>query len=297
MRSGFAPLLLARLLLGCAALFALSACSESRQEAADPLLYEVANADGEVQGWLLGTMHALPDGVDWRTDTIEQVKTNADLLMVEVAELDNQSAIAMTFGELASTEGLGPLSERIAPDLRDELAEIVARSDFPGNTFDNTESWAAALMLARVDAYGDPANGVDRALIRAFAGREVRGFETAEQQLGVFDRLAEQDQRDLVEGTVREWAMARENPGKLTRAWMAGDIASLERATNEGIMADPELREALLVGRNRAWMPKLLTTLAEPQKPLVAVGTAHIVGPEGLVAMLEQNGYRVTRLD
>ena len=32
----------------CAALFALSACSESRQEAADPLLYEVANADGDI---------------------------------------------------------------------------------------------------------------------------------------------------------------------------------------------------------------------------------------------------------
>lgn len=288
---------IATLLLLCAALFTLTACEDRAEVAAEPLLYEITNADGEVEGWLIGTMHALPDGVNWQTDIIEQVTADADLLIVEVAELDNQSAVAMVFGELASTEGLGPLSQRISPDLRDELAEIVSRSDFPGNTFDNTESWAAALMLARVDAYGDPANGVDRALIRAFAGREVRGFETAEQQLGIFDRLAGQDQRDLVEGTVREWVAAQENPGKLTRAWMAGDIEALTRASEEGIMADPELRDALLMGRNQAWMPALLTALAAPGKPLVAVGTAHLVGPDGLVAMLEQNGYTLTRLD
>lgn len=288
------------LLLALAALLALSACSEREDTPttpANPLVYEVSNADGEVEGWLLGTMHALPDGVAWRTARIDQIIGEADLLLVEVAELDNQSAIAMTFGELASSEGLGPLSGRISPELREPLAQIVARSDFPGNTFDNTESWAAALMLARVDAFGDPANGVDRALIRAFSDREVRGFETAEQQLGIFDRLAEADQRDLVEGTVREWVAARENPGKLTRAWSEGDLAAMERVTHEGIMADPELREALLVGRNKAWMPPLLAALSAPGKPLVGVGTAHLIGPDGLVAMLGQNGYTVTRVE
>ena len=62
-------------------------------------------------------------------------------------------------------------------------------------------------------------------------------------------------------------------------------------------MADPELRDALLVRRNQTWMPALLTALAAPDKPLVAVGTAHLVGPDGLVAMLDQNGYTLTRLD
>jgi hypothetical protein len=57
------------------------------------------------------------------------------------------------------------------------------------------------------------------------------------------------------------------------------------------------LRDALLVGRNQAWMPALLTAIAKSDKPLVAVGTAHLVGPDGLVAMLEQNGYTLTRLD
>lgn len=296
MRTGFASAALA-----FAALLALPACGERQTggaEAAppDPLFYEIASPQGEVEGWMLGTIHALPNGTEWRTAAIDRVIKQSDLLLVEIADLEDRSKIAITFGELATTEGLGPLEARISPELHDELAAIVARSEFPSFSFANTESWAAALMLARVDAYGDPANSVDAALIRDFAGREVRGFETARGQLGLFDQLAADDQRELVEGTVREWQAAQSNPGQLTRAWLAGDLAALEHATTEGIMADPELRETLLVGRNRAWMGPLTEVLEGPARPLVAVGAAHLVGPDGLAAMLEAGGYRVSRI-
>lgn len=295
--------MLSRMFAAFALGFALSltACTES-EEAVDypgvnPLVYEIANADGEVEGWMLGTIHALPDGVSWRTQTIESLVADADYLWVEVAELENRAQIALTFGDLAGTEGLGPLSDRVEEDLREPLATMIARSDFPAGDFADTESWAAAIMLSRVDAQGQPANGVDRALIRDFAQREVRGFETAAGQLGVFDQLAEEDQRDLLEGTVREWAASRDEPGKLMRAWIAGDLAVLEEATTTGIMADPELRDALLVGRNEDWIEPLVQSLQADERPLVAVGTAHLIGPDGLAAMLEARGYTVTRLN
>ncbi len=267
--------------------------ANASQNGANPLIYEITNSGGEIEGWMLGTIHALPDGVSWRNDAADAVIAQADLLLVEVAELDNQSEIAFTFGELASTRGLGPLSNRVSPELRKPLAKIVARSDFPGGDFADTESWAAAIILARVDAVGEPRNGVDRALIRDFSDRDVRGFETVAGQLGVFDTLDAADQRDLLEGTVREWVEAQEQPGRLLRAWLAGDEATLIEATTSGIMADPELREALLVGRNEDWIDPLVETLETPERPLVAVGTAHLIGPDGLGAMLEKRGYSV----
>jgi hypothetical protein len=36
--------------------------------------------------------------------------------------------------------------------------------------------------------------------------------------------------------------------------------------------------------------------LAEAPRPLIAVGAAHLVGPEGLVALLEAEGYRLSRI-
>lgn len=263
---------------------------------ASPLLYEIANADEEVEGWMLGTIHALPDGTDWRTPTIDQIVEDADRLFVEVAGLDNPAAIGETFTRLATTPELGPLSQRVTPGIREGLEEMIDQSDIAPSQFHNIESWAAAIMLSRVGATGNPGNGVDRFLIEQFKDRPVHGFELAAQQLGIFDELAAKDQRDLLEGTVREWMASRGNPGRLTKAWLAGDEAALVKATTTGIMADPELRDALLVDRNTRWIPTILRGLEDTENVLVAVGAAHIVGPDGLPAMLEAHGYTVRRV-
>jgi uncharacterized protein YbaP (TraB family) len=117
-----------------------------------------------------------------------------------------------------------------------------------------------------------------------------------QQQLGIFDALAEEDQRALLEGTVEEWEASKEDRGHLTLAWLSGDDAALEAATTTGIMADPELRAALLVDRNTKWMRNVLVHLGDRELPLFAVGAAHLIGPDGLPAMLEERGYTVTRV-
>ena len=70
----------------------------------------------------------------------------------------------------------------------------------------------------------------------------------------------------------------------------------IHRAERTGILADPNLRAALLVERNRRWAAALVPLLEQPARPLVAVGTAHLVGPEGLASLLEAAGYRIRRL-
>ena len=113
-------------------------------------------------------------------------------------------------------------------------------------------------------------------------------------QLGAFDGLeVRKINASCWKAQIREWVEAQEQPGRLLRAWLAGDEATLIEATTSGIMADPELREALLVGRNENWIGPLVDTLEAPGRPLVAVGTAHLVGPDGLGAMLEARGYSV----
>ncbi|MFN9377978.1 MAG: TraB/GumN family protein, partial [Novosphingobium sp.] len=91
-------------------------------------------------------------------------------------------------------------------------------------------------------------------------------------------------------------ATAREDGRRLQQAWLRGDIAELAALDHQGLLADSELREALLVRRNRVWMEQLVPMLKRGEKPLVAVGSLHLVGRDGLVAQLEAQGYKVTRL-
>ncbi len=261
-----------------------------------PPLFEIVNANGEIEGWMLGTIHALPDDVGWRTNEIERVIDIADILVVEVADMEDQQAIADAVAELAESEGLPALPQRVAPSLRPTLIDLVGRSGVTLDQFSGTETWAAALALAQVEAQGDPKNGVDRAVIGDFEDREVIEFEGVVGQLTIFDSLAEEDQRDLLEGVLQESQLAREDPGRLRRAWLKGDLGALEQATTTGIMADAELREALLIKRNRNWIGKLSGLLRDRDRPLVAVGAAHLVGEDGIPALLEERGYSVRRI-
>jgi uncharacterized protein len=261
-----------------------------------PLLYEIASADGSVEGWMVGTIHALPAFVEWRTPAIEKAATSADLLVVEIAALGDGDAISRTFASLSRSPGLPPLAARLPAELRPQLDALMARGSLEASQFAATETWAAALSLARIDASGDPANGVDRALIADFKGRRVRELEGGPAQLAIFDRLPEAQQRAMLAAVVRESESAAKDPERLQRAWLAGDAATIEASTREGVLADPAVREALLTARNRRWAAALGPLLADVPRPLIAVGTAHLVGPEGLAALLQAKGYKVRRI-
>lgn len=283
-----------------AGLLALTACGDDKSEGADrappsPILYELASADGgELEGWLFGTIHALPDRTEWRTEAIDGVVKQADLLVVEIAGLDDQQAMVEAFMRLSRTPDQPDIGTRVDADARPMLFGLIKRAGYSPHDFSSVETWAAALMLAQVNATGDPANGVDRALLRDFKGRSILEFEGAEAQLAIFDGLPEAEQRDLLAGVLEE--SQSDDPTRLREAWLVGDEEVLEEATRSGIMADPELRAAILTGRNDAWMRQLAPMLKQAPRPLVAVGAAHLVGPQGLPAQLEARGYSVRRI-
>ncbi len=54
--------------------------------------------------------------------------------------------------------------------------------------------------------------------------------------------------------------------------------------------------QRLLVERNKNWMPKIEALFTRRGRALVVVGAAHLVGPDGLLAMLRSKGYIVEQL-
>jgi uncharacterized protein YbaP (TraB family) len=62
------------------------------------------------------------------------------------------------------------------------------------------------------------------------------------------------------------------------------------------LQSEPQLYQRLLVERNKNWMPKLEALFARRSRALVVVGAAHLVGPDGLLAMLRSKGYKVEQL-
>lgn len=281
--------------------FLVAACGKSEPPQYDmadsgPAIWEVTSADGVVEGWLFGTVHALPDGVAWRTRLLDQTIDRADLLVVEVAGLNDRDDLAQIFTGLAYDRNVPPLASRVDPGLRERADELVGASSIGRRQLDSMESWAAALTLAQAARTANSENGVDRALMNRFPLTDVVELEGALAQLSIFDRLPEKEQRDLLDSIILQSETSEADMTELAETWRTGNIDTLTSLAMRGMLEDPELYEALLAGRNRAWVEKLETLLTRPERPLVAVGAAHMLGEDGLPVMLAEKGYGITRI-
>jgi len=276
-------------------LLAVAGCA--RPEEVRPGFWLVEGPKGE-KAWLLGTIHALPRPVDWRTDKIDAAMAQANLLVLEVADINNDAKTAKAFASLSKSPGLPPLDQRVPDDLRPELASELQQGDLKPGSLDAYETWAAALMLQNaVAAAGesDSGNGIDRAVAKVWSG-PVDEFEGAAAQLAIFDRLPEPQQRALLSAVVAEEPNRAGKLRDLQQAWARGDMALIARVTDQDFRREPALRQALLVDRNRVWITRLEALLARGTRPFVAVGAAHLAGQDGLPAMLAARGWKVTRL-
>lgn len=280
-----------------AALLALAACNSAPVEQNRPALWEITAPDG-AKGWVFGTVHALPDGLDWQTPAIDRAVKQSGTLVLEIVDPADEKAARATFVRLGTTPGQPPLDARVEAKLQPALRSALARTGLDRRQFASLEDWAAALTLSfalEASNGNDPGNGADRALLAAAGERPVVGLETLESQLGLFDALPARDQRSLLEAVLEESA-GGESDKRLVKAWAEGDIATLDREAHAGMLADQRLREALLVSRNRRWADQVAAMLTAGKRPFVAVGAAHVAGIDGLPEMLAARGFAVKRV-
>lgn len=280
-------------LLALVAALTLGACGEPAREWPEPspALWEVSGEHGE-KAWLFGTIHALPDDVEWRTPAFERAFAQAELLMVEIGDLGDSRAAARAFEDFAKTKDLPALSVRATLADRPAVAALMDRAGMDDADFWDTETWAAALILANAVRTSESGNGVDRALLDE--GKPVEALETFAAQFARFDRLREVDQRRFLAAVARE--AARGDAEAQAEAWLTGDMAALGSRLDRELAAQPALRRALVTDRNAYFAARIVATMEKGHAPFVAVGAGHMLGSEGLPALLAERGYTVARV-
>jgi uncharacterized protein YbaP (TraB family) len=197
-----------------------------------------------------------------------------------------------------------PLSTRLSESEAQRLRILADKADVPGGmrTLNVMRPWLAALTLAvspLLKAGLDPEHGVDKLLKAqmAGAGKQVLGLETAEQQIGFLADMPPAVELAFLRSTMRDADKGAAELTELIGAWKNGDVATIARLEDEDMrQTEPKLYQRLLVQRNQAWATKIATLLRQPGTVFIAVGAAHLAGPDSVQMLLKKMGLPVGQL-
>jgi uncharacterized protein len=290
-----------RLFAPVAAILSLGAApAAAASHPARPALWVVSDPDTTV--YLFGTIHLLPTNYQWRTARFDQAVDSSQQLVIETIVDDKDPTKLMSaMASLAFSPGLPPLAERVPRAKRAALAAAVKKSGFPPQALDRMETWAAAFILLG-NQFRDMGlkggEGVEAVLRTSFTskGKPIGELESNVEQLGFFDTLPENAQRQLLEGAIsRPGDMNKDFSGMLA-AWSRGDVEAIARTFNHDLAASPELRQALIKRRNQNWTKWIEQRIASPGSVFIAVGAGHLAGKDSVIDLLKKDGYQVRQV-
>ena len=267
-------------------------------QVARPALWEVSDPDTTI--YLFGTIHLLPDNLQWRTAKFDEAVAGSQELVVEtIVDDKNPAKLMSAMASIGFANGLPPLIDRVPPAKRAALEGAIKKSGFPPRALDRMKTWTAAFILLgnRFRELG-LSGGVEANLRNAFSvqGKKVGELESNIEQLGFFDRLPEPAQRDLLEGAIEGNAAMNADFSGMLQAWSRGDVSGIARTFDRDLSSSPELTQSLIRQRNANWSKWIEQRMAEPGAVLIAVGAGHLAGKNSVLEMLKKDGFKVRRV-
>lgn len=281
-------------------LITLVGCSQSPDydipKRQSPAIWMVENAKTGARGYVLGSVHMLPDGLDWTSGQIRMAAADSDVLITETG---GGAVPDGYYDVMASDEPVGRLESRLneVEFARAEL--LMTGAGLSEDDLQRTESWAIALILTRAQAadLGIATEFGVEAQLRSGLMRDKphHGLETAKDQYQRFDALPDSAQAAMLRLSLRE-TNARADFQETLTAWLSGDVDALAAQTGKGMMADPALRMALLDAPNAQWANQIARHIDAGDRPFVVVGSAHVLGENNVLTHLARQGFLITRI-
>jgi uncharacterized protein YbaP (TraB family) len=136
-------------------------------------------------------------------------------------------------------------------------------------------------------------------LVAAEKGKPVVGLETIDQQIAIlFGNGTLQRQADVLVETVQQKDSVLKEMIHMNKLYKAGKIDELVELSNrKGNVIDMTEEEyaTLVNNRNADWITKL-PEMMQKSSCFIAVGALHLGGKNGLIKLLEKEGYKVTAI-
>lgn len=282
-------LLLALGLLGC-----LSA------EAAGPV-WAIRGAHNTV--YLAGSIHLLPEADAALPPAFARAYADSACLMMEIdlGKLDSAEALSTLLQHGGLPQGT-TLREVAGPPRYARASAAATALGLPAISMDHEAPWMVALQLTELEYARlgfDPERGVEQQLLRrALADhKSTAGLESLADEMGVFEALTPAAQLRFLDMVLDDLDDTGDETRSVLVAWRRGDAAQLATLLATEYRSFPALYDALVMDRNRHWLPEIERLLQGDENCLVVVGALHLVGKGGLLETLRKDGHPAAQLE
>lgn len=281
----------------------------------DALIWEVKSDTSTV--YLVGSIHVANDDTYPLQQKILDAFESSDAIAVEVdvvaMQQDSELMIEIS-NMMLYTDGTN-LTNHISEDTLSKFNDYVAEYGISMLSSEQIEllymykPWVLYSLISNdmiEEAGFDSNSGIDVYFINKAneKGMEVIEVESARFQYDMMDSYSEELQEYLLKSLMTESREASIKELKdMLDIWENGDVLALEtllagettNLTEDELALYNEYNKAMIIDRNIAMADKVEELLKGDKDVFYMVGSAHMVGEDGIVQLLQERGYTVTK--
>jgi uncharacterized protein YbaP (TraB family) len=278
-------------------LLILITCTQSFAESS---VWKIRKGDSAI--YLGGTFHILRQADFPLPDEFEKAYAASDMVVFEtdIGKMNEMSTQQKLMSRAIYSDG-STIDQHISSRTYNLLIEYCASNGIPLSQFKQFKPPILVTALAMVELMklGVSQEGVDMFYYKSAQkdNKDIVCLETIDEQIDYIMGMGKGNEDNLIKHTIDDLKSIKQNYETMVTAWKKGDVETLQGLIiGEFKSKMPELFKKLLSDRNEKWLPMIEEYFGDPKIEFVLVGTAHLVGPEGLVETLSRKGYQVENL-
>lgn len=265
------------------------------------LLWKVEK--GGAVSHVFGTVHSVDGRIVNLPAPVAEVFEAARSLTLELvsdAAAEQRAARVMLLADGRTLEDL------IGPEDFAAVLELGERYELPSAMLQSFKPWVLVAFFsyppsefARLRA-GEVALDARLEQVAAIRGVPVYGLETQEEQVEALDGMSEADQVGLLRSLLAESAQIEPSHAELLQNYLARDVAAIHAMMLDTVREGEEhllqvFEQRLIVERNHRMVDRMSDRLKRGGA-FVAVGALHLPGEKGILRLLEQRGFAISRI-
>lgn len=267
-----------------------------------PVMMWEIQRDGK-SAFIIGSLHMATESIYPLPGSMMRAFDESRIVVFEVDPQTMDATFKERFQQAGRADAGEKLLDLLSSDVAEKFKAAAYRNHIPISLIDNMKPWMAAVMLAANELMSGGTNGVSPrfGLDQYFTaeaekhGKEMRGLESGEDQLKLFTTMSDQLSLEFLEQTLDELSIAQSFMSKIVALWRLGDNTGIWRMIEKEFEDFPAVYDQWLVARNQAWVVEIEKLIHEDARAFIVVGSAHVVGPDGLPELLRARGYEVNQ--